>query len=82
MATTENGTSHADVSRHLLDEQLETFKAGVKKWIDKVSMKPEGGASRIKSYVAKTGQMIKEHPIAAVSVAFGIGYLVVRIARR
>ena len=32
--------------------------------------------------IRKTGAFIKEHPIVAIGVAFGVGYLVMRIAKR
>ena len=28
------------------------------------------------------GRLIKDHPLAAIGIAFGIGYLVVRLVRR
>jgi hypothetical protein len=30
----------------------------------------------------KTGSMIKQHPIAAIAIAFGIGYIAMRFMRR
>jgi ElaB/YqjD/DUF883 family membrane-anchored ribosome-binding protein len=39
--------------------------------------KQRGGAA-----LDRTTSLIKEHPIAAVSVAFGIGYLLMRLVRR
>lgn len=32
--------------------------------------------------VSKTGSLIKEHPIAAIAIAFGIGYIAMRVMRR
>jgi ElaB/YqjD/DUF883 family membrane-anchored ribosome-binding protein len=38
-----------------------------------------GGAT---SVIAKTGKLIKQHPFIAIGVAFGLGYVVMRMARR
>ena len=32
--------------------------------------------------VSRTGSLIKEHPIAAIAIAFGIGYIAMRVMRR
>ena len=32
--------------------------------------------------VKKVGALIKEHPIAALAIAFGVGYLTMRMMRR
>ena len=33
-------------------------------------------------YLNKVGSLIKAHPIAAIGIAFGIGYIAVRLFRR
>ena len=33
-------------------------------------------------YIRKTGSIIKEHPIAAIGIAFGIGYIAVRLLKK
>ena len=78
---TQNGSMHGVLSGSSLDDQLESFKANVRKWIDRVSTKREG-ESRVRAFLAKSGELIKDHPIASVGIAFGIGYAVVRIVRR
>ncbi len=42
--------------------------------------KPSDVAST--SFVSKAGTMIKKHPLAASGVAFGLGYLLMRLIRR
>ncbi|NVB79891.1 MAG: hypothetical protein HOV81_15955 [Kofleriaceae bacterium] len=32
--------------------------------------------------LTRAGSLIKEHPIAAIAIAFGVGYLTVRLLRR
>jgi len=63
------------------NHQLDSFKASVKKLVDRASTKPDGQPTWFKSAVSKTGEMIKAHPIAAIGVAVGAGYLFVRILR-
>ncbi len=32
--------------------------------------------------ITRAGSLIKEHPIAAIAIAFGVGYIAVRLLRR
>ena len=32
--------------------------------------------------ITRTGSLIKEHPLAAIAIAFGVGYIAVRLLRR
>ena len=77
-----NGTTQFEALHHTLDEQVDAFKAGVKKLVDKATTKSNGEPSWLSSFVGKTGETIKAHPLAAVGIALGFGYLVVRLARR
>jgi len=77
---TQNGTTKDD--HHLLEAQIDAFKNGVRKLIDRVSTKPADEPSRLKAFADKATETIKAHPIAAVALALGLGYAVVRIARR
>jgi len=38
--------------------------------------------SNVASFTSKAGQAIKDHPIAALGFAFGLGYLFMRLIRR
>ena len=33
-------------------------------------------------YIRKVGDLIKQHPIAAIGIAFGVGYVTMRLLRR
>jgi ElaB/YqjD/DUF883 family membrane-anchored ribosome-binding protein len=35
-----------------------------------------------RSGVNRLGEMIKDHPIAAIGIAFGLGYITIRMMRR
>jgi hypothetical protein len=71
--TTENGTS-ADQGNGF-EQRFEGLREGLKKLAHQFDTTPEG-------YLGKIKNQIKEHPLAAVGIAFGVGYLVMRMARR
>jgi ElaB/YqjD/DUF883 family membrane-anchored ribosome-binding protein len=76
---TENGSATA---HHMIDKQFESFKARVHDVVDRADAQTAGVRSRLRVYAAKTGDAIKAHPFAAVGIALGVGYAIVRIARR
>jgi hypothetical protein len=63
---------------HMFDEQLDAFKSGVHKLVERATTKP----TWLGRVLASTGETIKAHPIAAVGVALGLGYLLVRVTRQ
>lgn len=81
-----NGTS-------TLDNKLDTLKESVRNLVDaggeragqiktkaidvKDSVFENGGA-----VLKRAGGLIKEHPIAAIGIAFGVGYITVRLLRK
>ena len=62
----------------LFDDQLDAFKSGVHKLVERATTKP----TWLGRAFATTGETIKAHPIAAIGVALGVGYLLVRVARQ
>ena len=50
--------------------------------MDKVATKASGEPSRIRNFAGKASETFKAHPIAAIGVALGLGYVVMRVARR
>jgi hypothetical protein len=75
----QNGTTHAE--HRTLDAQINAVKSSVKNLIDRLEGKPDR-APRMKVFAGKVTEAIKAHPISAIAVALGLGYLVVRVARR
>lgn len=63
---------------HMFDEQLDAFKSGVHKLVERATTKP----TWLGRALASTGETIKAHPIAAVGAALGLGYLLVRVTRQ
>ncbi len=76
-----------------LENRFDSLKASVRDLVDaggeragqlknkaidvKDSVVENGGIA-----IRKTGSFIKEHPIVAIGIAFGIGYLAMRLLRR
>lgn len=76
----QNGTTHAAAAaHHLFDQQFDALKAGIRKLIDRVET---DAPSRIRTLTGNATEVIKAHPILAVGLAFGLGYVVMRVARR
>ncbi len=71
-------SQQSDSTHRLFDEQFAAFKSGVEKLIERTTTKPTWFGRSI----TKTSDMIKAHPIAAIGVAIGIGYGIVRVMRR
>ncbi len=65
-----------------LDHQLDALKDSVKHLVDAGGDKAAAFKDTAMTGVSKVGKMIKAHPIAAIAIAFGIGYIAMRIARR
>lgn len=64
--------------KHLV-EQMATTAAEVKGRTIDIKQQTSSKAS---SLAARAARVIQDHPIAAIGVAFGAGYLVVRLIRR
>jgi hypothetical protein len=59
------------------EDRLESLKDSVRELIDFGRVR-----DTVVSGTRKTGSLIKEHPIAALAIAFGIGYIAMRLMRR
>ena len=79
---THDGSQRWNSTRHFVDERLDAFKHGMQKVIDRVVTQPDGSPSRIRTWSTATTNAIKAHPYLATGVALGLGYVIVKIARR
>lgn len=71
--------SHQAASdHHMFDVQFDALKSSVKKLIDRTTTKPTWFGRAINT----TSDTIVAHPIAALGIALGVGYAIVRIVRR
>ena len=64
------------------DSRLDSLKNGVKENIEAGGERAQDIRATAMSGVNKVGQLIKSHPVAAVAIAFGVGYLMMRLIRR
>jgi len=64
--------------RHLVEAGNDTAAALKDKMIDV----KDTAVSGTKSGINRVGGLIKDHPIAAVLVAFGIGFVAIKMVRR
>jgi len=67
-----------DSVRHLVDAGGERAGQLKTKAIDVKDSVVENGEVAIR----KAGSLIKEHPIAAIGIAFGVGYIAVRLLKK
>lgn len=61
---------------------VEVLTSGASSVEDKVSDAKKTVGATVTSFTAKAAKAIKDHPIAAIGVAFGLGFLVMRLIRR
>jgi hypothetical protein len=74
--------STADVT-HEIEGRLDGLKSSVKELLDH-GLADKAGAVKDSAMngVQYLGSQIKKHPVAALAIAFGIGYLAMRMIRR
>ncbi len=74
--------STADVTNEI-ESRLDGLKSSVKELLDH-GLADKAGAVKDSAIdgVQYIGTQIKRHPIAALAIAFGIGYLAMRMIRR
>lgn len=76
-----------------LDNRLDSLKQSVRSLVDAGGERAgqlKGKAIDVKDsvvenggiYIRKTGSLIKEHPIAAIGIAFAVGYITVRLLKK
>jgi ElaB/YqjD/DUF883 family membrane-anchored ribosome-binding protein len=73
-----NGTS----VHHTIDEQFDSLKSRIHDAVDRAETSTAGARSWIRGFAGKASELIKAHPFAAVGIAVGVGYAIVRFARR
>ncbi len=74
----EHGTS---AMHHKIDQQFDSFKARIHDTVDRADATAKSTSSWLRGAASKAAATIKEHPYAAVGIAFGLGYAIVRFAR-
>ena len=64
------------------EDRLDHLKESVRGLVDFSASKFDDVKDYSKAGVSKLGGLIKNHPIAALAIAFGIGYFAMRMMRR
>lgn len=93
--TNRNGTvgSNEPTSGSGFDQKLDSIKEKAKDMVDQGTEKVEHLKTRVvevkdqamargNAFLDRVTQMIKAHPLKAVGIAFGVGYLGMRLFRR
>lgn len=68
-------------AQHMVDEQVEAFRVGVKKVIGRILDEPEE-PSLMHRVLVKAGRLIQAHPVAAAGVVLGLGLWARHLGRR
>ena len=79
-----------DTRNNGLDNKLDSIKESVKGLVDENAQKiknrvidaKEQAMARGNMYVDRVTDVIKAHPLKAVGIAFGVGYIGMRLFRR
>jgi ElaB/YqjD/DUF883 family membrane-anchored ribosome-binding protein len=75
-----NGTTRA------MEDRLDALKDSVRNLVDagseKLGSMKDTVVSSSKTGIHRAGSLIKDHPIIAIGIAFGIGYFAMRMLRR
>ena len=64
------------------DARVDSAKQRAKQVIDFATPGPAGEPSRLQQLFGRSEASIKAHPYAALGIAFALGYVVTRLARR
>ncbi len=64
------------------ESRLDSLKDSVRELLDAGSERAASFKDTAMTNANKLGNVIKEHPIAAIAIAFGVGYVVMRMIRR
>jgi ElaB/YqjD/DUF883 family membrane-anchored ribosome-binding protein len=83
---------HVSISKSL-DDRIDALAANLKHLVEQMAATAaevkgrtidiqQQTRSKASSLVSRAARVIQDHPIAAIGVAFGAGYLVVRLVRR
>jgi ElaB/YqjD/DUF883 family membrane-anchored ribosome-binding protein len=72
-----NGTTKGSV-----EDRLGSIRDSVRGFVDRSEQRAHAIRTRSSDAIDRTSDLIKAHPLKAVGIAFGIGYLAMRLFRR
>jgi len=71
---------------HDLGSRIDSLKDSVKDLVDagtdRAASLKDATVSGVSKLASQTVKFVKHHPIAAVAIAFGVGYIAMRLVRR
>jgi ElaB/YqjD/DUF883 family membrane-anchored ribosome-binding protein len=73
-------SKHTSVS--MFEDRLESLKESVRDLVDAGGERAGVIRDSVVAGTRKTGSLIKAHPVVAIAIAFGIGYVAMRLMRR
>jgi ElaB/YqjD/DUF883 family membrane-anchored ribosome-binding protein len=88
-----NGTTDAGSTAQLAEDKIDSIKETVKGIVDQGAQKVDAIKNRVvevkdqaldrgSDVIERMTDLIKAHPLQAVGIAFGVGYLGMRLFRR
>jgi len=70
------------ISMDTFERRIDQMKDGMKHLVDAGADKAQSVRSAASTKLDNVGKLIQAHPLAAVGIAFGAGYVAMRILRR
>lgn len=64
------------------EDRLDSLKESVRDLVDAGGERAGAIRDSVVAGTKKTGSLIKEHPVIAIAIAFGVGYIAMRLMRR
>lgn len=88
-----NGTTNVGHTAHVVDEKIDALSNILKGFVDQSAQKVDALKAKIveakdrsilrgSDVLERMTDLIKEHPLKAIGIAFGAGYLGMRLFRR
>jgi hypothetical protein len=71
-----------NISVHTFEDRLESLKESVRDLVDAGGERAGAIRDSVVAGTKRTGSLIKAHPVIAIAIAFGVGYIAMRIMRR
>lgn len=88
-----NGTTNVGQKAHIVDEKIDALSDTLKNFVDQSTQKVDAIKAKVieaknrtmlrgSDMLERVTDLIKEHPLKAVGIAFGAGYIGMRLFRR
>lgn len=71
-----------NTSASTFEDRMDSLKESVRDLVDAGGERAGAIRDTIVASTKKTGSLIKSHPVIAIAIAFGVGYIAMRVMRR